>query len=155
QRLTRSEPFAARAGRVLLRALPRDLERISMAQKASSVGKQDMVMALARSETQDRKVFPYLALEPTEVFGRLRSRPEGLSAKDAAIRLKESGRNELPEQRTLSRARVLLWQLRSPLLLLLFFAAAVSAMSGEWRDAVIVLAIVLASVGIGYQREYS
>ena len=45
-------------------------------------------------------------------------------------------------------------QLRSPLLLLLVFAAGASALTGEWVDAAIVLAIVVASVGIGYSREY-
>jgi Mg2+-importing ATPase len=49
-----------------------------------------------------------------------------------------------------------LWdQGRNPLLLLLLFAAIASGVSGEWRDALIVSAIVLATVGIGYNREYS
>jgi Mg2+-importing ATPase len=45
-------------------------------------------------------------------------------------------------------------QLRSPLLLLLIVAAAVSMLTGEWLDAAIVVAIVIASAGIGYSREY-
>lgn len=49
---------------------------------------------------------------------------------------------------------MLLAQLRSPLLLLLVFAALASALTGAWLDAAIVLAIVLASGGIGYAREY-
>jgi Mg2+-importing ATPase len=49
---------------------------------------------------------------------------------------------------------VLLNQLRNPLLLVLVFAAAASALTGEWVDAHIVLAIVFASVGVGYAREY-
>ena len=55
----------------------------------------------------------------------------------------------------LTRTRVILNQLRNPLLLVLVFAASASAMTGEWVDAVIVLAIVIATVGIGYAREYS
>jgi Mg2+-importing ATPase len=39
--------------------------------------------------------------------------------------------------------------------LLLLFAAGISAATREWTDALIVLAIVLATVGIGYKREYS
>ena len=54
-----------------------------------------------------------------------------------------------------SRRFGVLWnQLRSPLLLLLVFAAGLSVVTGEWIDAVIMLAIVVASVGIGYTREY-
>jgi Mg2+-importing ATPase len=48
----------------------------------------------------------------------------------------------------------LLNQLRSPLLLLLVFAAITSAVVGELTDATIVLVILTASVGIGYLREY-
>jgi Mg2+-importing ATPase len=50
--------------------------------------------------------------------------------------------------------RVLWNQLRSPLLFLLVFAAGASAVTGEWIDALVVLAILFASVGIGYSREY-
>src|SRR6185503_20859087 len=61
----------------------------------------------------------------------------------------------LRERQSLSRARVFWNQIRSPLLLLLVFAAGASAFTGEWIDATIVLAIVAATVGIGYTREYS
>ena len=44
-------------------------------------------------------------------------------------------------------------QLRSPLLLLLVFAAGASVLTGEWLDASIVLTIVIATVAVGYSRE--
>src|SRR5688500_2838070 len=92
---------------------------------------------------------------PAEVlFRQLASGPEGLSARDAETRLRVHGPNEVREQQPLSRVRVLLAQLASPLLLLLVFAAAASTVSGEWLDASIVVAIVVGSVGIGYAREY-
>jgi magnesium-transporting ATPase (P-type) len=47
----------------------------------------------------------------------------GLSSAEAARRLAEFGRNELRDRRQNSRLRVLWNQLRSPLLLLLLFAA--------------------------------
>jgi P-type Mg2+ transporter len=96
----------------------------------------------------------YWALEPTELFRRLRSGPEGLSSAEALDRLNRYGANELREQRPLSRLAVLANQLRSPLLLLLLFAAAVSLLTGQWTEATIVLVIVLASVVVGYRREY-
>ena len=97
----------------------------------------------------------YWALEPEELTRQLQSGPGGLSSAEAAARLRKYGRNELREHRSLSRLRVLLAQVRSPLLLLLVFAAAASALGGEWLDAAIVLTIVFATVGIGYSREYS
>ena len=64
------------------------------------------------------------------------------------------GPNQIREHQRLSRALVLLNQLRNPLLLVLVFAAVASVMTGEWLDAVIVVVIVLATVTIGYAREY-
>lgn len=89
-----------------------------------------------------------------ELFRRLESTPDGLSSSEAMVRLERYGRNELREEARLSRLRVLWNQVRSPLMLILLFAAVVSALTGEWSDAAIVLAIVSATVGIGYGREY-
>jgi Mg2+-importing ATPase len=96
----------------------------------------------------------YWALSPTEVAKRLSSSLEGLSGRDARERLTVYGPNELREQHRMTRWRVFWNQLRNPLLLLLLFAAGASAFTGEWVDATIVIVIVLASVGIGYSREY-
>ena len=70
-------------------------------------------------------------------------------------RLRTFGPNRLLPGPAHTRLRVLLAQLRSPLLLLLIFAASLSALTGEWLDAVIVVLIVLASAGFGYSREWS
>ena len=60
----------------------------------------------------------------------------------------------LREGEQLSAPLVLAAQFRSPLLLLLVFAAAVSALTGEWIDAAIVGIVVLVSAGLGFVREY-
>ena len=85
---------------------------------------------------------------------QLGSAQDGLSTADAAGRLREYGRNQVREHRSLTRTRVLVNQLRNPLLLVLIFAAAASALTGEWVDAAIVVVIVLTTVSIGYTREY-
>jgi len=97
----------------------------------------------------------YWALEPAKVARELSSRLEGLSAAEAEERLKTFGPNEIREDDRLSRWKVLWSQVRSPLQLLLVFAALASALTGEWTDAIIVLLIVIASSGIGYIREYN
>jgi Mg2+-importing ATPase len=79
---------------------------------------------------------------------------DGLTTAEAARRLARHGPNELRRGRRLSRLAVLASQLKSPLLLLLVFAAGISMISGEWVDAGIVTAIVAATVGIGWSREY-
>ncbi len=97
----------------------------------------------------------YWTLTPEEVARRLHSEAGGLSSAEASLRLEQHGPNELKEERLLSRWRVFLRQLESPLLLLLVFAAVASALTGQWIDSSIVLVIILASVGVGYSREYS
>jgi Mg2+-importing ATPase len=110
--------------------------------------------APAGSRAQPDTVDAYWALDPAALMERLQSGPAGLSSTEAASRQARYGPNAIRDQAALSRGRVLWNQLRSPLLLLLVFAACVSVLTGEWIDAAIVLAIVLASVGIGYSREY-
>jgi Mg2+-importing ATPase len=96
----------------------------------------------------------YWTMAPEEVARHLRASANGLSSEEADRRLVESGPNEISEREGFTKLGMLWNQLRSPLLLLLLFAAGVSVVTGEWVDAVIVLAIVGASVGIGYTREY-
>jgi P-type Mg2+ transporter len=96
----------------------------------------------------------YWALDSDALLGRLRSTREGLSTAEAARRIHDVGPNQIHPRTSLTRMGVLINQLRNPLLLVLVFAAAASALTGEWVDAHIVLAIVVASVGVGYAREY-
>ena len=96
----------------------------------------------------------YWAMEPSGVATQLDAAESGLAADEAARRLERVGPNEIGERAKLTRLGVLWNQLRSPLLLLLLFAAGASVVTGEWVDAIIVLAIVAASTMIGYSREY-
>jgi magnesium-transporting ATPase (P-type) len=85
---------------------------------------------------------------------QLHSADVGLAAAEARRRLREHGRNIVHSYRRLTRTRVALNQIRNPMLLVLVLAVAASAATGEWVDARIVFVIVLATVGIGFAREY-
>ncbi len=97
----------------------------------------------------------FWSLDSGELARRLKSRPSGLSSEEAASRLSRVGRGEIVPRHPLTRTRLLLRQVRSPLLLLLVFAATISLFAREWSDAGIVLFIVLATIAIGFSREYS
>jgi P-type Mg2+ transporter len=103
----------------------------------------------------ERDLGPYWSNGPDELAATLRSGVQGLTSAEAEARLRDYGPNALDALRPLSRVDVLLNQVRSPLLLLLIFAAAASGLTGEWFDAGIVLTIVVATVAVGYSREYS
>ena len=96
----------------------------------------------------------YWALDTEVILEHLASSRDGLSTTEAQRRIQQFGRNEFQDSQPRTRAIVLLDQIKSPLLLLLVFAAAASAFTGQWMDATIVLAIVVLTVFIGYTREY-
>ncbi|MDQ6927288.1 MAG: magnesium-translocating P-type ATPase [Actinomycetota bacterium] len=88
-----------------------------------------------------------------DVLARLGTEETGLSAEEAARRLKNVGPNVLASHRV-TVLGVLLRQLRNPLLILLLAAAAISALTGDAADGAIIATIVLLSVGLGFFNEY-
>jgi len=97
----------------------------------------------------------YWALPGDVVAAQLQSGASGLSGREAAARLARYGPNALEASRSRTWLHVLGNQLRSPLLLLLVFAALASGLTQEWFDAGMVLLIVVTTVVIGFAREYS
>lgn len=91
------------------------------------------------------------SLSPSEVASALGTDLErGLASSEAAARL----RSRVPRRRTSPALRQFLAQLRSPLVLILVGAGAVSAAVGEWVDAAIIAAIVFGSAILGFFQEY-
>ncbi|POM23558.1 Magnesium-transporting ATPase, P-type 1 [Actinomadura rubteroloni] len=92
-------------------------------------------------------------LDATAATARLASRAGGLTEAEAARRLRAYGPNAVRSHRARAWA-VLGRQLRSPLLVLLLGTACASFFLGERGDAVIIGAILAASVGLGFGNEY-
>jgi Mg2+-importing ATPase len=92
--------------------------------------------------------------KPAEtVAGELRSSLDGLTTAEAAHRLDTHGPNAVGGERPFSPLRLLFDQVKSPLILILAFAVAISFVVGDVTDGVVVLAIVVVSAGIGFWRE--
>jgi Ca2+-transporting ATPase len=98
---------------------------------------------------------PWHALLEEEVLARLETSREGLSDEEAARRRARVGPNALAEAARVRPLALLLAQFQSFLVLLLVPAGAVSALLGEWLDAVAILAIVVLNAAIGFWQEYS
>lgn len=96
----------------------------------------------------------YWSLEADRLVGQLETSTSGLLSADAAARLAKFGRNALVPRSNRSALAVLARQFRSPLVLILVFAAAVSAFVGEGHEAAIIGAIVLASCILSFTQEY-
>jgi len=105
------------------------------------------------SEPQQLELGASAALPAAEVLSRLDSSPAGLSSVEASRRLGVYGPNALLSH-GVSAFSVLVRQLRSYLLLLLFVAAVVSAVVGDRTEAAIIGGIMLMSVGLSFMNEY-
>ena len=97
---------------------------------------------------------PYWNRTPEDLFATLQSSPQGLSGASAQERLNKFGHNELQGHKKSAPLLLLLGQFKSPLVLILVFAAIISVVTGEWIDASIILAIVIASAVLGFIQEY-
>lgn len=97
---------------------------------------------------------PYWSRPADELIARLGSRRTGLTQDEAAARLARDGANVVREESSISAARILLRQFRSPLVLILLVAALIAWLLGAWTDALLVAVIVLASTAIGFTQEH-
>lgn len=88
------------------------------------------------------------------VLADLAAGPDGLTQAEADQRRQRFGPNRAPDTHTVAAVGLLLNQFRSPLVLLLLFAMALSLFLGETTDGAIVLAIVLGSALLGFVQEY-
>ncbi len=96
----------------------------------------------------------YWSVTDEELFRRLQATSQGLSAQDAGRRIAESHSQILGTGRWARNLRLLAAQFKSPIILILVFAAGLSFSLGGVSDALIILAIVLASGLLGFWQEW-
>ncbi len=96
----------------------------------------------------------YWSVPADQLLAALDSSPQGLTSADAQQRLKTVGPNALEVSRRTTALGLFLRQFKNPLVLILIFAATVSAAVQEWTDAAVILAIVVGSAAITFYQEY-
>lgn len=92
-------------------------------------------------------------LSIAKVFKQLGSNARGLTAGEAEKRLKKHGLNRLPSEKSLTSLRILIGQLKSPLLYILFAAGLITLLLGQYTDSLIIFIVVILNTGIGYLQE--
>ncbi len=97
----------------------------------------------------------YWSLSSDKLMTVYRSTPDGLGSADAQKRLETFGPNLLAAKKKATALGLFLNQFKSPIVLILLFATAVSVVVQEWVDAVIILAIVLGSAVLSFVQEYN
>lgn len=95
----------------------------------------------------------FWSVPASEVLQKLRTTNEGLISSESSERLKKYGANILKPKRRSDALTLLLSQFRSPITLILLFAAIVSAFLGDATDTVIIVIIVLVSSLLGFWQE--
>ena len=93
-------------------------------------------------------------LEIDQTLNELNSSLEGLSQEEAARRLAEHGPNELVERGVISPWQILWSQFTETMVVILIIAAVISAILGDLKDAVAIVAIVIINALLGFRQEY-
>jgi len=96
----------------------------------------------------------YWSRPAEDLLRELASSSQGLSAAEAASRLRRDGPNLVREESGVSAVGLLLRQFQSPLVLILVFAGVIAGALREWIDASIILAMVLGSTLLGFVQEH-
>jgi magnesium-transporting ATPase (P-type) len=77
----------------------------------------------------------------------------GLTTAEAAERLARFGRNRLPESAPATLVQIFVRQFKNPLIYILAFAATLAAATGEVKDALFILAVLLINALLGSYHE--
>jgi Ca2+-transporting ATPase len=93
-------------------------------------------------------------MSPEETLRELNSTETGLSQAEAQKRLAELGPNELQKEKRTSPAKIFFEQFTDILIIILLIATALSIAVGEIIDAIVIVAIVLATAILGFVEEF-
>jgi Mg2+-importing ATPase len=105
------------------------------------------------SKMMGQKLQEFWSLPESEVLDRLETSRRGLSSEEAGKRLDRYGPNLIKPQKRTNTLSLLVSQFKSPLILILTFAAGLAFLTGDRADAFIVLFIILASGLLGFWQE--
>jgi magnesium-transporting ATPase (P-type) len=96
---------------------------------------------------------PYYQLSVDDVLLQLRTKPSGLTNKEAAKRLQQFGRNQLPKEQPSSAFRTIAQQAANQLALTLLTASIISLFLGNKQVCALLLCILVATTCIHYLRK--
>ncbi|MDF9796761.1 Ca2+-transporting ATPase [Catalinimonas alkaloidigena] len=97
----------------------------------------------------------YYLQSSEHTFEELSSSPEGISESEAKSRLEKNGLNELDTETKINKLKILINQFKSFIIYIMLFALVLSLILGEYSDAIVIAAILIANAIIGYYQEVS
>ena len=96
----------------------------------------------------------FWSISPDELARRVQTTPTGLTSDEARRRQIDYAKIRLRPQRGVNAFLLLLSQFRSPIILILLFAAVISIFLADRTDALIILTIIAVSALLGFWQEY-
>lgn len=99
-------------------------------------------------------MMPWHALDKKEVLEKLQASEDGLSPKEAALRLAKYGKNEIKQLVKINPLLIFLQQFKSIFILILLAAALFSLTIGHYIDFSVISAIVIINSAIGFFQQY-
>ncbi len=101
----------------------------------------------------DDSLFPFTTLTEAQAYEKLQSSRQGITTEETDKRRAAAGRNELSSTQQVGIVREFLGHFRSPLVIILLFASAVSFAIGDITNAVIISCIVIISAVLDFFEE--
>ncbi|MDH4330785.1 MAG: HAD-IC family P-type ATPase [Candidatus Moranbacteria bacterium] len=99
------------------------------------------------------KTYQFAEKKINECFEILKSAPGGISSKEASLRLKENGLNEIKPRKT-TGFEILLRQLKSPFIYLLVIGGIITFAVGENMDGIFIFSFIIINVLLGFLQEF-
>ncbi|TRZ64499.1 MAG: HAD family hydrolase [Spirochaetia bacterium] len=93
------------------------------------------------------------AFSLAEVFSKTKSRKEGLTNLEANQRLKDFGRNVLPQEKPYSKIRLFLSQFNSPLMYILLTTVVISLSLKHYSDSIFIIIVLFINTTVGFYQE--
>ena len=94
-----------------------------------------------------------LSLPSDELLVRLNTSSAGLSSEEAQNRLEVYGRNEFARKKKRAAILDFLARFKSPLVIILIFAGAISAVLGSYASVIVIYTMVFLSVSLAHYQE--
>lgn len=93
-------------------------------------------------------------LTKEEVFETLQTSTNGLTEEESRKRISIYGRNEITEEKRISSILIFAKQFKELLIIILLVATTISAFIGDLVDALVIIAIVMLAIIVGFIQEY-
>ncbi|MFA4999609.1 MAG: HAD-IC family P-type ATPase [Parcubacteria group bacterium] len=88
-----------------------------------------------------------------EIFSQTESKKEGLATSEVIQKLKDFGRNTLPQEKPYSKIKLFLGQFHSPLMYILLFTVVISFLLKHYSDTIFIAIVLLINTSVGFYQE--